>query len=201
VEQLVALRAIPGLITLRPADANEVVEAWRLIVRFRHEPAALILTRLAVPILDRKKYASAEGAQRGAYIPAGAGGGKPDVQLSIGSEVAHCIEAYERLKNEGIQARLISMPSWEVFEYYGRQRLPRGGSARGGHRSCIGRTGVDVGWAQYVGPTGHTIGMKTFGASAPLKELQRKFGSTTEGIIAAAKDQVARFNCSGPSCQ
>ena len=122
VEHLVALRAIPGLITLRPADGNEVVEAWRVIMRFRHEPVALILTRQALPTLDRKKYASAEGVQRGAYVLADASGGKPEVLLlSTGSEVALCIEAYERLKNEGIQARVISMPSWEMFEYYCRQ--------------------------------------------------------------------------------
>ena len=195
VEHLVALRAIPGLITLRPADGNEVVEAWRVIMRFRHEPVALILTRQALPTLDRKKYASAEGVQRGAYVLADASGGKPEVLLlSTGSEVALCIEAYERLKNEGIQARVISMPSWEMCEYYCRQHpeyreevLPASVTARVSVEQAS-----TLGWSEYVGASGHTIGMKTFGASAPLKELQRKFGFTTDAIIAAAKDQVAR---------
>jgi len=195
VEQLASLRAIPGLITLRPADANEVVEAWRLIMPFRHEPVALILTRQALPTLDRTKYASAEGVQRGAYILADASDGKPDVLLlSTGSEVALCVDAYEQLKAEGIKARVISMPSWEIFEYYCRQHpeyrehvLPAAVTAR-----VAVEQASTLGWAQYVGASGHTIGMKTFGASAPLKELQRKFGFTAESIVAAAKDQVAQ---------
>jgi len=194
VEHLASLRAIPGLITLRPADANEVVEAWRLIMPFRHEPVALILTRQALPTLDRTKYASAEGVKRGAYILADADDGKPDVLLlSTGSEVALCIDAYEQLKREGIKARVVSMPSWEIFEYYCRkhpeyreQVLPSAVSARVSVEQAS-----TLGWARYVGRTGHTIGMETFGASAPLKELQRKFGFTPESIIAAAKAQIA----------
>ena len=192
VEQLASLRAIPGLITLRPADANEVVEAWRLIMPFRHEPVALILTRQALPTLDRTRYASAEGVQRGAYILADADDGKPEVLLlATGSEVALCVDAYEQLKAEGIKARVVSMPSWEIFEYYCREHpeyrehvLPAAVTARVSVEQAS-----TLGWARYVGTTGHTIGMETFGASAPLKELQRKFGFTPESIVAAAKEQ------------
>ncbi|MGH8577869.1 MAG: transketolase-like TK C-terminal-containing protein, partial [Gammaproteobacteria bacterium] len=195
VEQLLSLRAIPGLITLRPADANEVVEAWRMIMQFRHEPVALILTRQALPTLDRTTYASGEGVQRGAYILAEAQNGTPEVLLlATGSEVALCIEAYEQLKAEGIQARVVSMPSWEIFEYYCRQHpeyrehvLPAAVTARVSVEQAS-----TLGWARYVGSTGRTIGMETFGASAPLKELQRKFGFTPESIVTAAKAQVAQ---------
>jgi len=195
VEQLLSLRAIPGLITLRPADANEVVEAWRMIMQFRHEPVALILTRQALSTLDRTTYASAEGVQRGAYILAEAQNGTPEVLLlATGSEVALCIEAYEQLNAEGIKARVVSMPSWEIFEYYCRQHpeyrehvLPAAVTARVSVEQAS-----TLGWARYVGSTGHTIGMETFGASAPLKELQRKFGFTPESIVAAAKEQIAQ---------
>jgi transketolase len=195
VEQLLSLRAIPGLITLRPADANEVVEAWRMIMQFRHEPVALVLTRQALPTLDRTTYASAEGVQRGAYILAEAQNGTPEVLLlATGSEVALCLEAYEQLKAEGIKARVVSMPSWEIFEYYCRQHpeyrehvLPAAVTARVSVEQAS-----TLGWARYVGSTGHTIGMETFGASAPLKELQRKFGFTPESIVTAAKEQVAQ---------
>jgi transketolase len=195
VEQLLSLRAIPGLVTLRPADANEVVEAWRVIMQFRHEPVALILTRQALPTLDRTTYASAEGVQRGAYILAEAPNGTPEVLLlATGSEVSLCLEAYEQLKAEGINARVVSMPSWEIFEYYCRQHpeyrehvLPAAVTARVSVEQAS-----TLGWAQYVGSTGRTIGMETFGASAPLKELQRRFGFTPESIVTAAKEQVAR---------
>jgi transketolase len=194
VEHLISLRAIPGLVILRPADANEVAEAWRVIAGFRHEPVALILTRQAVPTLDRTRYASAEGLRRGAYILADADDAKPQVLLlASGSEVALCVEAYETLKAEGIKARVVSMPSWEMFEHHCRdhpeycdQVLPSSVTAR-----VSVEKGSTLGWAQYVGRRGHSIGMKTFGASAPLKELQKKFGFTTENIIAAAKRQIA----------
>jgi transketolase len=194
VEQLASLRAIPGLITLRPADANELVEAWRVIMPFRHEPVALILTRQALPTLDRTIYASAEGVQCGAYILADADDGKPEVLLlATGSEVSLCVDAYEQLKAEGIKARVVSMPSWELFEYYCRKHpeyrehvLPAAVTAR-----VSVEQGSTLGWTRYVGTTGHTIGMETFGASAPLKELQRKFGFTPEYIVAAAKKQLA----------
>ena len=194
VEQLASLRAIPGLITLRPADANEVVEAWRLIMQLRHEPVALVLTRQALTTLDRSKYASAEGVRRGAYILADAKGGKPDVLLlATGSEVSLCLEAYEKLKAEGIKARVVSMPSWEIFEYYCSKHpeyresvLPAAVTARVSVEQAS-----TLGWARYVGSTGTIIGMNTFGASAPLKELKKKFGFTPEQVVAAGKAQVA----------
>jgi transketolase len=183
------------LITLRPADANEAVEAWRVIAGFRHEPVALILTRQAVPTLDRTKYAAAEGLRRGAYVLADVDDGRPQVLLlATGSEVALCVEAYETLKAEGIKARVVSMPSWEMFEHYCRdhldyreQVLPSSVSAR-----VSVEKGSTLGWAQYVGMSGHSIGMETFGASAPLKELQKKFGFTPENVVAAAKQQIAK---------
>jgi transketolase len=195
VEQLASLRAIPGLITLRPADANEVVEAWRVIMPLRHEPVALVLTRQALPILDRTRYASAEGVQRGAYILADAKDGKPDaLLLATGSEVALCIDAHERLTAEGVKSRVVSMPSWEIFERYCREHpeyrehvLPAAVTARVSVEQAS-----TFGWARYVGTTGHTIGMDTFGASAPLKELQRKFGFTPDAVVAAVKAQVLR---------
>jgi transketolase len=194
VEHLASLRAIPGLITLRPADANETIEAWRVIARLRHHPVALILTRQAVPTLDRTKYVSAEGVQRGAYVLADADSGRPDVLLlGTGSEVALCLEAYETLKAEGIRARVVSMPSWELFEHhcrhhadYREQVLPESVNARVSVEKAS-----TLGWARYVGTRGRSIGMETFGASAPLKELQKKFGFTLENIVAAAKQQIA----------
>jgi transketolase len=195
VEHLASLRAIPGLITLRPADANEVVEAWRLIMQFRHEPVALILTRQALPTLDRAKYGSAEGVRRGAYVLADADDGKPEVLLlATGSEVSLCIDAYEKLKEERIKARVVSMPSWEIFEHhcrdhpeYREQVLPESVTARVSVEKAS-----TLGWARYVGSGGRSIGMETFGASAPLKELQKKFGFVTENVVAAAKEQIAK---------
>jgi transketolase len=194
VEQLASLRAIPGLITLRPADANETVEAWRAILPLRHEPAALVLTRQAVPTLDRSKYASAEGLHRGAYVLADAADGRAEVLLlATGSEVALCVEAYERLTADGIKARVVSMPSWELFESYCRDHpdyreevLPDAVTAR-----VSVEKGSTLGWARYVGRHGHSLGMETFGASAPLAELQKKFGFSPENIVAAAQTQIA----------
>jgi transketolase len=195
VEHLASLRAIPGLITLRPADANEVVEAWRVIMRLRHEPVALILTRQAVPTIDRTKYAAAEGLQRGAYVLADVDPGPPDViLLATGSEVSLCLAAHERLKTDGIKARVVSMPSWELFEQhcrsfpdYREQVLPE--SVR--PRVSVEKAST-LGWARYTGSGGHSIGMETFGASAPLQELRKKFGFTLENVVAAAKQQVAQ---------
>lgn len=191
VEHLASLRAIPGLITIRPADANEVVEAWRVIMALRHEPVALILSRQALPTLDRSKYAQASGLAKGAYILVDADGSKPQVLLlATGSEVSLCVQAYERLRQEGIKARVVSMPSWELFEQQSREYrdsvLPPGVTARVSVEQAS-----TLGWAQYVGTSGATIGMKTFGASAPLKELQKKFGFIPETIVAAAKEQLA----------
>ncbi len=192
VEQLASLRAIPGLLTIRPADANEVVEAWKLIMKLRHEPVVLVLSRQALPTLDRTKYAPAAGVAKGAYVLADAPGAKPDVLLlSTGSEVSLCIDAHEKLKSEGINARVVSMPSWEIFEQqdqsYRDSVLPPQVTAR-----VAVEQASTFGWAQYVGRNGAIIGMKTFGASAPLKELQKKFGFNPDAIIAAAKQQVAR---------
>jgi transketolase len=190
IEQLPALRAIPGLMTLRPADANEVVEAWKVIMQLHHQPAALILTRQAVPTLDRTKYAPASGVAKGAYILADAPGGKPDVILmATGSEVALCVEAYEKLKAEGINARVVSMPSWDLFEHqdrdYREEVLPPEITAR-----IAVEQASTFGWSQYVGFKGRVLGMHTFGASAPLKELQKKFGFTPHAVVSAAREMV-----------
>jgi len=200
IEHLASLRAIPGLITIRPADANEVVEAWRVIMQFRHEPVALILSRQALPVFDRTKYASAEGVARGAYVLADASDGNPDVLLlATGSEVALCLAAREQLQVEGIQARVVSMPSWEVFEHYCRKHpayreavLPSAVAAR----VSVEQASV-FGWERYVGTTGQRIGMHTFGASAPLKELQTKFGFTPERVVEAAREQLGRQQAAG----
>jgi transketolase len=190
VEHLPSLRAIPGLIVLRPADAGEVVEAWKVIMELHHEPVALVLSRQAVPTLDRSKYAPASGLARGAYILADSHAGPPEVLLlGTGSEVALCIEAFEQLAKEGIRARVVSMPSWELFDdqplNYRESVLPPELHAR----VSVEQASV-FGWAKYVGSSGHSIGMRTFGASAPLKALVKHFGFTTDKIVAAAKDQL-----------
>jgi transketolase len=192
VEQLMSLRAVPGMMIIRPADANEVVEAWRVIVQLKHEPVALALTRQALPTLDREKYAPASGLTKGAYVLADSSNGKIQVILiGTGSEVSLCVEAYEQLKKEGIQARVVSMPSWELFERqtneYREQVLPSTVFAR-----VAVEQGAILGWAEYVGATGAVIGMKRFGASAPFPHLQKKFGFTVENVVAAAKEQIAR---------
>jgi transketolase len=195
VEHLASLRAIPGLITLRPADANETVEAWRVITELRHQPVALILTRQAVPTIDRATYAAADGVRRGAYVLADASDGPPDViLLATGSEVSLCLAAYEQLKTAGIKARVVSMPSWELFEQH--CRLSPGYRNEVLPESVVARVSVEkastLGWTRYVGTHGHSIGMDTFGASAPLQELQKKFGFTVDNVVAAAQQQVAR---------
>ena len=191
IEQLVSLRAVPHLIVLRPADANEVVEAWRVIMSKPRQPVALILTRQALPTLDRTKYASAAGVAHGAYIVADAEGGKPDVILiGTGSEVSLCVDAYEDLKSHGIQARVVSMPSWELFEHQSQQYrdsvLPPSVTAR-----VAVEQASTLGWARYTGLTGSILGMTTFGASAPLKVLQEAFGFTKAKVVTAAKAQLA----------
>jgi transketolase len=198
VEQLASLRAIPGLITLRPADANEVVEAWRLVMKLHHQPAVLILTRQALPTLDRTRYAAASGLTRGGYVLADAKDGKPDVLLlATGSEVSLCVGVYEQLTKEGIKARVVSMPSWELFDHqpqeYRDSVLPPDVAAR-----VAVEQGSTLGWARYVGLTGECIGMVTFGASAPLKELQKKFGFTPEKVMEAAKRQLAKAKAGKP---
>jgi transketolase len=192
VEQLASLRAVPGLIVLRPADANEVTEAWKVIMTLHHQPAVLVLTRQALPTIDRGKYAAASGLIRGAYVLADAPDGKPDVLLlATGSEVAVCLEAYERLRAEGVKARVVSMPSWELFDDQPREYrdrvLPPGVAARVSVEQASA-----FGWARYVGATGHSIAMRSFGASAPLKDLIKKFGFTPEHVVAVAKQQLQR---------
>lgn len=191
IEQLAALRAIPGLIVLRPADANEVTEAWRVIIGLHHEPAVLVLSRQALPTLDRTTYAPASGVAKGAYVLADVPGGNPDVLLlGTGSEVSLCVAAYERLIAEGIRARVVSMPSWELFERqsqaYRDQVLPPHVTAR-----ISVEQAATTGWDRYVGPAGTSIGMNTFGASAPLKALRRKFGFTPERLIETAQALLA----------
>lgn len=198
VEQLASLRAMPGLIVLRPGDANEIAEAWRLIMELQHEPVALILSRQALPTLDRSRYASAEGVQRGGYVladadggPAAAGGNPEVILIATGSEVALAVDAYERLVAEGIRARVVSLPSWELFDaqppQYRDEVLPPNVTAR----VAIEQAST-LGWDRYVGPNGAVIGMDTFGASAPLKALQTKFGFTPEAVVAAARASLER---------
>lgn len=193
IEQLIALRSIPGLLTLRPADANEVTEAWRVIIELTHQPACLILTRQPLPTFDRKRYAPASGVSRGAYILADAAFEKPKVILiGTGSEVALCIDAYEKLEQEGIPSRVVSMPSWELFEQqdrpYREHVLPPEIRAR-----VSAEMGSVIGWDRYVGEMGAKIGMHTFGSSAPLKDLLVKFGFTPDKVFAAAKEQISKF--------
>jgi len=192
IEQLATLRAVPGLLTIRPGDANEVVESWKVIMKLKKEPAALVLTRQALPTLDRTKYAPAAGLARGGYVLADAVGGKPQVILiSTGSEVSLCVEAYEKLKAEGIPARVVSIPCWELFDHqdqsYRDQVLPPEITAR----VAVEQAAV-LGWSQYVGLKGKVIGMRSFGASAPLKDLQKHFGFTVEAVLKAARDLVAK---------
>jgi len=191
IEQLPSLRAVPGLVLIRPADANEVVEAWKVIMQLKHEPAALVLTRQAVPTFDRTKYASAAGVAKGAYVLADAADGKPQaILMSSGSEVQLCIAAYERLKTEGVKARVVSMPSWAIFEKqseeYKQQVFPREVKAR-----VAVEQASTFGWSQYVGPQGKVIGMHTFGSSAPLKDVLKKFGFSPDRVIEAARAAIA----------
>jgi transketolase len=192
VEHLLSLRAIPGLVVLRPGDANEVVEAYRYIMQLRHEPAVLALSRQPLPTLDRSKYAPASGVARGAYVLADAPQGNPEVILiASGSELSLAVQTHEKLVAEGIRSRVVSMPSWDIFEHqtpeYRESVLPSRVTAR-----VAVEQGSTLGWERYVGRTGRVIGMKTFGASAPLKELQRKFGFEPERVAAAAKEQLGK---------
>jgi transketolase len=192
VEQLASLRAMPGMIDMRPADANELVEAWRVIMPLRHDPVALILSRQALPTLDRSKYAAASGVAKGAYVLAGDPDEAPEVILiASGSEVSLAVSAYEQLVEEGIKARVVSMPSWELFDRqsaeYRDSVLPPDVTAR-----VVIEQASSFGWHRWAGHNGAIIAMSTFGASAPLKALQSKFGFTPEAVVAAAKNQMGR---------
>jgi transketolase len=192
VEQLASLRAIPGLVTLRPGDANEVVEAYRYVMQLRHQPAVLVLSRQPLPTLDRRTYAPATGVARGAYVLADPPGGNPEVILiASGSEVSLAVQAHDRLIAEGIRSRVVSMPSWDIFEHqtqeYRDSVLPAAVKARVAVEQASA-----FGWERYVGTSGHVIGMRTFGASAPLKALQEKFGFEPDRVAVAAKELLAK---------
>ena len=192
VEQLASLRSVPGLITLRPGDANEVTEAWKVIMQLKHQPAALILSRQNIPTLDRSLYKSASGVSHGAYILAEAPSGSPEIILMpTGSEVPLAVQAYEELKKKGIEARVVSMPSWEIFEKqspaYREEVLP----ASVTRRISIEQAST-FGWDRYIGSGGVSIGMKTFGVSAPLKEVLKHFGFTVEHVVQVAQDLLKR---------
>jgi transketolase len=191
VEQLLSLRSVPGLITLRPADANEVVEAYKVIAQSRHQPSALVLTRQPVPTFDRTIYAAAAWLGKGAYVMADAHEGAPElILIGTGSEVSLCVGAYETLKDEGVAVRLVSMPSWDLFEQqddaYREHVLPSAVRAR----VTVEAASV-IGWDRYAGSGGAIIGMHTLGASAPIKDLMKKFGFTPEAVLAAARKQLA----------
>jgi transketolase len=192
IEQLAGLRAMPNMIVMRPGDANEVVEAYKVAIQQRHTPTTVVLTRQALPTYDRTKFAPASGVAKGAYVLADAEGGKPDVILiGTGSEVHLCVEAYEKLKAEGIKARVVSMPSWELFDKqdaaYKESVLPASVAAR-----VSVEMAATFGWERWVGPKGKMIGMHSFGASAPLKDVLKKFGFLTETVVAAAKEVLGK---------
>ena len=191
IEQLASLRAMPNLVVLRPGDANEVVEAWKIIAQLQHQPVALVLTRQNIPTFDRTKFGAASGTAKGAYILADAPGGKPDVILiGTGSEVSLCVEAYEKLKAEGIAARVVSMPSWDIFEQqsaaYKESVLPSSVTAR-----VSVEMAATFGWERYVGLKGRKVGMHRFGASAPLKDLLKFFGFTVDVVVEEAHKAMA----------
>jgi transketolase len=192
IEQLASLRAMPNMIVLRPGDANEVVEAWRVILQLQESPATLVLSRQGMPTLDRSKYGPASGVAKGAYVLADAPGGKPDVILmGTGSELSLCVSAYEKLTSEGICARVVSMPSWELFDKqestYKDSVLPPSVTAR-----VSVEMGATFGWERYTGTKGRNIGMHRFGASAPIKDLLKYFGFTVDHVVAEAHAVLGR---------
>jgi transketolase len=192
IEQLAGLRAMPNMLVLRPGDANEVVEAYKVILQHTHGPATLVLTRQPLPTFDRSKFGAAAGVAKGAYVLADAPGGKPDaILIGTGSEVSLCFSAYEKLNAEGIKARVVSMPSWELFERqdaaYKESVLPA---------SVTARVSVEMastfGWDRWVGPKGKSVGMHSFGASAPIKAVLKKFGFETDNVVAAVKEVLGK---------
>jgi transketolase len=192
IEQLAALRAMPGMSILRPCDANETTEACRIAFARNDGPTSLILSRQKLPTLDRTMYNAASGLARGAYVLADSSAGDPEIILiGAGSEVALCIGAYERLRGEGVKARVVSMPSWDVFEAqdvsYREAVLPPQVSAR-----VAVEAGAALGWDRYAGPAGEILAMRTFGASAPVDALQQAFGFTPDHVYRAARRQLAK---------
>jgi transketolase len=186
IEQLASLRAMPNMIVIRPGDANEVVEAWKIIAQLTHNPVSLVLTRQNIPTFDRSKYAPAAGVAKGAYVLADSSGKADVILMGTGSEVSLCVDAYEQLKSEGIKARVVSMPSWEIFEQqdaaYKESVLPRDVKAR-----VSVEMAATFGWERYVGPKGRMIGMHRFGASAPLKDVLKFFGFTLDHVVSEAR--------------
>jgi transketolase len=192
IEQLASMRAIPGLVVIRPADANEVVEAYRYIMQLRHQPAALVVSRQPLPTLDRTKYAPASGVSKGAYVLADPAGGDPQlILIATGCEVALAVDAHEKLSAEGIRTRVVSMPSWDIFDHQPREYRDSVLLPKVTARISIEQAST-LGWERYIGNSGRMIGMKTFGASAPLKELQRKFGFEPERVVEVAKELLGK---------
>jgi transketolase len=185
VEHIAALRAIPNLTVIRPCDANETAAAWKVAMKSKG-PVALVLSRQGLPVLDRKKYADASGLEKGAYVLSDADGGKPDVILiATGSEVGLALEAKKIIEEKGVKCRVVSMPSWELFEAqderYREEVLPPGVKAR-----VAIEAGVRQGWERYAGDNGRFVSQDTFGVSAPYKELLEKFGFTPGRVIEEA---------------
>jgi transketolase len=190
IEQLISLRAVPGLTVLRPGDANEVIEAYRCILKMRHRPSVLALSRQPLPTLDRSRYAAASGVANGAYVLSDAGGPLQLILIATGSELSAAVQAFETLRSEGVRCRVVSMPSWDLFEQqsaaYRESVLPPSVTVR-----LAIEQGSTLGWERYIGPTGRVIGMHTFGASAPLKALQRKFGFDSASILKVAREMLS----------
>jgi transketolase len=192
VEQLAAFRAMPNMLVFRPGDANEVTEAYKVAIQHTHGPSTLVFSRQPMPTIDRAKYAPVSGVAKGAYVLADADGGKPEVILmGTGTELQHCVAAYEKLKAEGIKARVVSMPCWAIFDQqdaaYKESVLPAAVTARVSIEMA-----ATLGWDRYVGPKGKMIGMHSFGASAPLKDLLPKFGFGPDFVVTAAKQLLGR---------
>ena len=192
IEQLASLRAMPNMLVFRPGDANEATECWRVIAQLKHSPATVVLTRQAMPTLDRSKYAAASGVSKGAYVLADAEGGKPDlILIGTGSEVSLCLEAAEKLKADGTRVRVVSMPCWALFEQqdasYRESVLPA---------SVTARVSVEMasvfGWERYVGLQGRSVGMRSFGASAPLKDLLKRFKITADAVVEESRKVLGK---------
>jgi len=192
VEQLAAFRAMPNMLVFRPGDANEVTETYKVAMQHTHGPSTLVFSRQPMPTLDRTKYASAAGTAKGAYVLADAEGGKPEViLLATGTELQWAVAAHEKLKAEGIKSRVVSMPCWELFDAqdaaYKESVLPSNVTARVSIEMA-----ATLGWDRYVGPKGKIIGMHSFGASAPLKDLLKKFGFDADAVVTAAKQLLGK---------